>query len=132
MRPPRQLELPDPPSAPADMQGWLRETMRRLREWSRDVRASLAGGITLGESLHADVRTVQLITSELPITLDTRFSAPLTVLVLAARVVDGDGTTIGSLDVQWRGNPTGGIRIVDVLGLSPATRYEVTFLVVGG
>lgn len=130
MKPPRPLELPDPPAG--ELLPWLRDAARRTRDWGRDVTAVLAQGVEVSQQWRADIRTVELYTSELPVTLDTRFSAPLSVLVLAAREVGGDGTAIGSPEVQWRSSPAGGVEVTSVAGLAAATRYAVTFLVLGG
>lgn len=111
----------------------LRDQLRQLSQFVREVRAILNGGIRLADQLAGGVRTFRWLSTAAPVLLSYQGSStPLGVLCL--RVVESRSSravvTTGAT-VEWTHSDRG-LLVSDIGGTTPGTEYDVTVAIVEG
>ena len=111
-----------------------RQLARQLNELADDIRHILDGGISIVENVSGDVKTIDYVSTALPIYISTvSRSAPIAVAVLNCTVLgDTSGVYTTGNVVTWRFSNGGQVRIDDIDGLTAGTRYAVRLALVAG
>jgi hypothetical protein len=110
-----------------DQAKWIEPLLSSINSFFETTTTALNKGLTLGENLAAEIRTVE-VDGQFPIKLSWTLAAkPVSVVV--GNAYRSDGTThthVGPISVQWSFNQAGQLQIDGVFGLLPPTQYFLT------
>ena len=109
---------------PGDVRTWINSLLIPLNQFMTGVSAILNKGITFRDHMNAEIKTVQVSSTELPTILHRHKNKPVGVLVI------GSKEPLNSpVSVDWE-SVDGGIRLRRVFGLDQP--HTLTFLIIGG